>query len=113
MKATAEQLSDLKRRIAEADARSQLSRSEISKICAVHPSQVSRICRGHFRTISYNVVQVCTAIGLEVQTVKTSATKNDASWSKIEASARDIWDNSSEGADKIARILQTIGQLNR
>lgn len=111
MKATAVQLADLKQRIAEADAGNSLNRSQIGEICNVHPSQVSRICRGDFKTISHNVVQVCTALGLEVQTVKGPATKEDASWSKIEASARGIWDNSVEGANKIARILETIGQL--
>ena len=110
MKATSEQLANLKQRIADANAESPLSRAEIGEICDVHPSQVSRICRGDFKTISYNVVQVCTALGLEVETVKVPATKEDASWSKIEASARSIWDNSAEGADKIARILETIGQ---
>jgi len=111
MKATTEQLADLRRRIARANAKGPLTRVELAKISRVHPSQVSRICRGDFRTISHNVVQVCTALGLELQTVKSSATKKDASWSKIEARVRSIWDNTPEGAEKIARVLEAIAQL--
>lgn len=111
MKATAEQLAELKRRIAKAESEKSLTRAEIGQISRVHASQVSRVCRGDFKTISQNVVQICRALGLEVETVEVPATKQDASWSKIEASARSIWDNSPESADKIARILEAIGQL--
>lgn len=111
MKATAEQLDNLKQRIAQANSERSLSRAEIAEISHVHASQVSRICRGEFKTISHNVVQVCTALGLEVEAVKVPATKADASWSKIKNSARSVWDNSPEGAEKIVRILETIGEL--
>lgn len=111
MKATTEQLADLKRRITEADAKSGLTRAEIGGISRVDPSQVSRICRGDFKTISHNVVQVCTALGLEIERVRTLATREAASWSRIEASARSIWDKTPEGAEKIARVLEVIGQL--
>src|SRR3546814_3415524 len=93
MKATAEQLASLKVRIAEADAREGLSRAEIGRLSKVHPSQVGRICSGEFKTISNNVVQVCKVLGLNLETVTAPATKADASWSRLEASVRGIWDN--------------------
>lgn len=111
MKASDDELSALKARIVRAVSASSLTYSQIARNRQVHPSQVSRICRGEFKTVSHNVVQVCTALGLEVTTVSTPASETDAAWSKIEASARRVWDNSVAGADKIARILETIGQL--
>ena len=50
-------------------------------------------------------------LGLEHEAVTTPATKLDASWSKLEASVRRIWDNTPEGAEKIVRMLDTISQL--
>src|SRR3546814_8133471 len=93
------------------DAREGLSRAEIGRLSKVHPSQVGRICSGEFKTISNNVVQVCKVLGLNLETVTAPATKADASWSRLEASVRGIWDNTPEGAEKIARMLDTIGQL--
>lgn len=111
MKATATELAELKGRIADAVGRNALTRSEIGQLSSVHPSQVSRICRGDFRTISHNVVQVCTTLGLQIDRVTKPAAKEDAAWAKIEASARGVWDKSPEGAERIARILETIKQL--
>jgi hypothetical protein len=111
MKATAEQLSDIKGRIEKASAATSLSLTEIGRISRVHPSQVSRICRGDFKTISHNVVQVCRALGLKLESVAARSTRKDASWSKLEASVRSIWDQTPEGAEKIARVLRTIGEL--
>lgn len=111
MKATTQKLTDLKTQIARAEARSGLSYAEISRLSHVHSSQVSRICKGEFKTISHNVVQICITLGLELASIRTPATKVDASWSKLEASVRRIWDNTPEGANKIARMLDTIGQL--
>ena len=112
MKATAEQLLDIRRRIKQASAETSLSHAEIGRISRVHPSQVSRICRGDFKTISHNVVQVCRALGLKSESVAARPTTKDASWSKLEASVRSIWDNTPEGAEKIARVLKTIGDLH-
>jgi hypothetical protein len=111
MKATAEQLSELKKRIALAERRSGRSRAEIGRLCQVHSSQVSRICDGEFRTISHNVVQVCRVLGLKLETVAASATQQDVSWSRLEASVRKLWDQTPEGAEKMAKLLDAIRQL--
>jgi hypothetical protein len=111
MKATSLELDYLKRRIANAVSESRLNRREIGETSDVHPSQVSRICRGDFKTISHNVVQVCKTLGIAIDRISIPAGVEDASWSRIEASARSVWDKSPEGAEKIARILTTIGEL--
>ena len=111
MKATPKQLADLKGQIAKAVAVSELTRSEISEKSQVHASQVSRICRGQFKTISHHVVQVCRELGIKLETPSTAATKEDASWSRLQASVRSIWDKTPEGAAKLVRVLDTIGQL--
>src|SRR3546814_3860181 len=67
MKATEKELEALRGQIAKARADSSLSDAEIAQISRVHPSQVSRICRGSFRTISNNVVQICNVLEVPMQ----------------------------------------------
>ena len=111
MKATADQLAKLKERITEAVLKRRLSQHEISQLGQVHPSQVSRICRGEFKTLSNNVMQICNILELELETIAMPATELDVSWSRLEASLRKIWDNTPAGADKVVRMLDAIRKL--
>ncbi|HEX5183217.1 MAG TPA: helix-turn-helix transcriptional regulator [Allosphingosinicella sp.] len=113
MKATASELSVLRRQIAAARAENTLSDTEIGELVDVHPSQVGRICRGHFKTISHNVVQICKALGMQMESAALDAPDETLSWKKLESSLRSLWDKTPEGADKIVRVLDTIGALRR
>ncbi len=110
MKATEKELQSLKGRIAKANAEKGLSRSYLGIMSGVHASQVSRICRGDFKTISYNVVQVCKALGLKVSVIEASSPP-DADWSKVQASARRLWEKLDRNADQISKLLEAIGDL--
>lgn len=111
MKATAIQLDSLRTRIATARAADASTDALIGEISGVHPSQVGRICRGEFKTISHNVVQVCKALGLKMESAALREAGDDLGWLKLESSLRNLWDETPEGADRIARVLQTIGAL--
>lgn len=110
MKATIKELQDLKARISRAHAGAALSYADIAKICGVHASQVSRICRGDFKTISYNVVQICKALGLNIEMV-TPERKVEPGWLKVEASARRLWEKSQCNSDQVSKLLEAIGQI--
>lgn len=77
----------------------------------VDPSQVSRIVRGDFKTVSSNVVQICKVLGLKLETVTTPSGNRDVAWSLLEASVRRLWDDSPQGAERIATMLDTIADL--
>jgi hypothetical protein len=111
MKATEDELEDLRRRIALAHARCPLSKAEIGRLAKVHPSQVGRVVRGDFLTVSANVVQICKVLGLEMEVVERPAERRDAAWSRLEASVRRLWDETPQGADRIAMLLDTIADL--
>src|SRR3546814_605022 len=85
----------------------------IAQISRVHPSQVSRICRGSFRTISNNVVQICNVLEVPMQAIPVPWIEENNSWRKLEASVRKLWDNTPEGADRIVRVLDDIGALRK
>src|SRR3546814_19182577 len=80
MKATEKELEALRGQIAKARADSSLSDAEIAQISRVHPSQVSRICRGSFRTISNNVVQICNVLEVPMQAIPVPWIEENNSW---------------------------------
>ena len=111
MKATEEELAALKEEIAGAFGSRCLRKVEIGRLARVDPSQVGRIVQGDFKTISGNVVQVCKVLGLKIETVTTPAGERDLAWTKLESSVRRLWDDSPQGADRIATMLDTIAEL--
>lgn len=111
-------LSDMERRdligrITDARSASKLTDADLGRAAGVHPSQVGRICRGEFRTVSSNVVQICTALGLAVRTVELPKAAGDAAWSRLEASVLRAWDRTPQGADKLARIMEAVADIRR
>lgn len=111
MKATAAELASLRRKLAAARRRDLRTDTEIGGLAKVHPSQVGRICRGEFKTVSYNVVQVCKELGLKLETVATQAGKRDAAWAKLTVRVEQLWDKTPEDAERIARLLDTVAAL--
>ena len=108
MKPTDKQLEEIKTRIATARERSELSDAEIARISNVHPSQVSRICGGSFKTFSNNVMQICSILGVAVTRLEPGA---DLAWLQAQSSMRRLWDETPEGAEAIVRLLEAIAEL--
>jgi len=113
MKPTPDERADLIARIAEKRRDSKLSDAEIGRLSAVHPSQVGRICRGEFRTISNNVVQICRTLGLTVEIPPPPKETQDAAWSRLQRSMRKAWDRTPEGAAKLAKVLEAVADVRR
>jgi hypothetical protein len=111
MKATENQISVLRTKIIAARADCVLTDTQIGALIGVHASQVGRITRGEFRRISESVVQICKVLGLEMDAAVFEASIETAAWAKLQASLRGLWDKTPEGADKIVRVLDTIGAL--
>lgn len=111
MKPTSKQLSDLQERIVDAYAAKGLSKAEIGRQSNVHPSQVSRICSGNFKTFSQNVVQICKALNISTPRLEPTADGLDPDWVRVQSSMRRIWDETPEGAKTIARMLDAVADL--
>ena len=111
MKATENEILVLRSRIVAARADCWLTDTQIGTIAGVHASQVGRITRGEFRRISESVVQICKILGLEMDSPVFEPNAETAAWMKLQASLRGLWDKTPEGADKIVRVLDTIGAL--
>ncbi len=111
MKPTIKQLDDLKAKIGVARASKGLSNAEIGRIARVHASQVGRICEGEFKTFSHNVVQICKALGVQVPRLEPQQSEMAPEWAQAMSSMRKIWDDTPEGAQVIARMLDAIADL--
>lgn len=111
MKPNDKQLKSVADSIAAAHADKKLSNTEIGRIADVHPSQVGRICSGDFKTFSHNVVQICKALGVKVPRLEPDAGEMDPAWAQAQSSMRRVWDETPEGAQVIARMLNAVAEL--
>lgn len=107
MKLTREAREKLAASIAARVADRSDSFTEIASLAGVHPSQVSRICRGHFKTASYNVVQICKVLGIPMEGLKASVQASPQQ-RKLEAAVVALWDQSPEDADRLVRVLKEL-----
>lgn len=111
MKLSDKQLSAIRTKIAKAYMDKGITNAAIGRIAGVHPSQVSRICGGSFKTLSHNVVQVCLALDVKLSRAEVKANSSDPSWAQVQSSIRRIWDETPEGAKAITRMLEAIADL--
>lgn len=80
-----------------------LSYADIARISGVDASQVNRICRGRFRNLSENVLQVCTALNIAPDT-----TKPQSGPGAIDEVLNLIGQLSVEDADRLIMVLQKL-----
>lgn len=111
MKPSDKQLEAARDLIAEACASRAVSFAEISRLTGIDPSQVSRICRGEFKTFSPSVMQICTFLGVSLDRRETEGGDTDVAWERVQSSMRRIWDETPEGAMAIIRMLDAIAEL--
>ena len=85
----------------------------LSRLSGVHASQISRICRADFRTVSSNVVQICNVLSLPIEPPDSEDRPGKADWTKIEDAVRRAWDQTPDGAKKLVRVMEAIAAMNR
>lgn len=71
-------------------------------------SQISRICAGRFASIGYNVMQMCTLLGVTVPGKRLPADDDEQ---RLTAGILRIWDHTSEDADRLLRLLESVGEV--
>lgn len=93
-----------------------LSYAELGRLAHVDSSQVSRVCRGQFTTLSGNVLQICSV--LKIDPMSGGQSTGRASMGPEEKLARAatqsvlaLWNKSPDGARRVARLLDNIVAL--
>lgn len=84
--------------------------SEIGRKAGVHPSQASRICRGEFKSVSQNVVQICSALGIVIDGFAAAETSDPATAMLIR-SVLNVWKGTREDAAKVAELLDGLASF--
>jgi hypothetical protein len=110
MKLSRAEIDDVRLQLRSAVKKQRLTVSEIGRLAGVHASQVGRICRGEFRTMSHNVVQVCRVLGLDPAAARP-ATERDAAWAQLERDLEKLWEESPDRARQIAKLMDAMAKL--
>lgn len=83
------------------------SYSEIARKTGVNQGQVSRICRGEFKTRSANVMQICMFLGID------SGVDEPDDLARLREAVLDLWDGTTADAERITRLLSVVGEVRR
>ena len=102
-------IADLRERLQFALEKQRLTAAEIGRLAGVHPSQVGRICRGEFRTMSHNVMEVCRVLGVDA--AAQPANESDAAWALLERNLQKLWEESPDRARRMAKLMEAMTKL--
>ena len=115
MKPSREEREKLAGAIQRARAASALSNATIASVAKVDPGQTSRILDGDFMTFGGNVLRICNVLGVDPgapdapETAKEAA--RTAAWARLEASVRNAWDKTPQGADRLVAVIDAVGRV--
>lgn len=118
MKPSHSERAKLVARIRRARENSGFANSDIASLARVDPGQTSRILDGKFRTVSGNVLQICSVLGVDPYRDATddppspAQARTSAAWAKLEASVRRAWDETPQGADRLARVIDAVAEVS-
>lgn len=91
------------------------SNAELAAIAQVDPGQTSRILNGQFRTVSGNVLRICSALGVDPHDLNDAPSRKDvrkrAAWAKLEASVWRAWDQTPQGADQLVAVIDAVAKV--
>jgi predicted XRE-type DNA-binding protein len=94
-------------------ADSGLSYSEIARAADVDVSQASRICRGQFKTVSHNVVQICKALGLKTEAPQDGLPTGNPHFKRLQHGLYKLWDQTPEDADRLFQLLIHLAEIRQ
>ena len=110
MRVNPDDIEKLRTQIALRTVSSSLNYSQIGEKSGVHPSQVSRICRGEFKTLSQNVVRICSTLGLSI-TGFIDAERADPAAARLISGVMAVWKGTEADAERIVAFLDQLGEL--
>ena len=91
-----------------------MSYAQLGRAANVDLSQVSRICRGEFATITGNVMQICRALGVDPTSPgapperRPTANEEELLTRAVTQSVLALWDRTPQGARRVAKLLEDI-----
>jgi hypothetical protein len=113
MKLTTNARDKLAEAIKSKKAESPFSTADISRSTGVDPGQASRICSGNFRTLSHNVVKICTFLGVDTQPATPADAPGAPLPSKLVGAVAALWDGSPRGTETLLNLLQQLAKFQK
>jgi transcriptional regulator with XRE-family HTH domain len=113
MKLTIDARDKLAEQIKSKKAAMSFSMAEIARATGVDPGQTSRICSGDFRTLSHNVMQICTFLGIDARPVTLADAREQPLPDKLVGAVAALWDGSPRGAETLINLLQQLAKFQK
>jgi predicted XRE-type DNA-binding protein len=110
MKIATEARENLAAKLKQSVEQQSVSFAEIARSTQIHPSQVSRICRGEFKTMSWNLVQICTFLGVE-GFATSSPKRSEPARQRLERSVVALWDQTPADADRLIKLMRNLADI--
>ncbi|MCV3243574.1 transcriptional regulator with XRE-family HTH domain [Mesorhizobium robiniae] len=86
----------------------KLSCADLARQSGVHVSQVSRVCRGRFRTVSQNTMRICNALGLAVNPDSSASCQHGRLLAEAIIA---VWDKTPSDAQRLLRFIESVAAL--
>ncbi len=80
--------------------------ADISRLSGVEQSQVHKICNGHFRSLTSNVMQICTTLDIRLPEASTGDYEG-----RLYAAVVALWDRTAADGDRLLRLLQDLREI--
>lgn len=85
-----------------------LTHEELGKTIGASQSQISQICAGRFVSLGYNVMQICMQLGVDVPGNRFPLSDDQQ---RLTDGILKIWDQTSADADRLLRLLESVGEV--
>lgn len=90
-----------------------MSSRQIAESTNIDPGQVSRICRGQFKTASASVMQICMLLNVTVDGLGSEQQAQGDHQRRLEQGIVAIWDRTPEDAQRILKLLHQLAEFRR
>lgn len=96
-----------------------LKQGAVALITGVDQSQVSRICKGRFRTTSHNLIELCKYANIDISVMTEQATIPYYSDGRCQGTQmmlnaiNEIWDGSVEHAIALSELIRATRNFRR
>lgn len=106
MKLSRDEIKVLARKIDGQRRKNNISFANLARLAEVHPSQAQRVCHAEFRTLSGNVMRICTVLKIDPMDAAGMGATVDPNWLELQRAVRAVWDGTPAGADAITQLLR-------
>ena len=106
MKLKPKEIDDLTERIEDRRKQAGLTYSDLARETGIETSQVNKICHGRFKSMTANVMQICTRLGIVGDVVD-----EDGYARRLSSAVVALWDQTPDDGVRLLRLLDSLKEI--